>query len=264
MAATGLLKVGESITVSFMWEDASDGSPLTSLSPAPTLAVTAPDGTVTTPSLTQRGSTAFFDYEITPDAAGLWALQARCTDTDCAAEYTEVVPLWVTTNALSDVQAKTSQLQFTGSVGQEKVNSVDDHLDDEIAAILLKTNLISAGNITLSDPLNATTKRLTLIKGDSYEADTPRPLVWESADYATFDIASVAFKYRSVNNATAAVTKAGTALSTTQMRVELTSTETGALEVGNDAYNYDLEATLTNGDIVTLARGKITVIADVR
>ena len=99
---TGIFGLNESVTAAFLWEDA-DGAPLTALSPAPTVAVTNPNGVVTAPSLTQRGSTGYWDVTITPDVVGLWAIQARCTDPDCAAEYTDPVPLWVTTESLTDM-----------------------------------------------------------------------------------------------------------------------------------------------------------------
>jgi hypothetical protein len=242
--------VGQVVTLYFRFLD-STGTPLDITAPedAPTLYLELNGATVVNDdaTLTATGFEQWWEYAYTATASGEVFARAKTTDSDAAGDGTT-----------EPVTFEVSRFGFTGTEGAYKVNStLGTELDGKIG-------LISAGNITLSDPLNATTKKLTLTKGDSYEADTPRPLVWESADFATFDIASVAFKYRAVNNASAAVTKAGTALSTTQMRVELTSSETSALEVGSDAYHYDLEATLANGDIVTLARGKITVIADVR
>ena len=64
---TGIFGLNESVTAAFLWEDA-DGAPLTALSPAPTVAVTNPNGVVTAPSLTQRGSTGYWDVTITPDS----------------------------------------------------------------------------------------------------------------------------------------------------------------------------------------------------
>jgi hypothetical protein len=46
--------------------------------------------------------------------------------------------------------------------------------------------------------------------------------------------------------------------------VELTSAETAAFATGYNDYQFDVQATLTNGDVVTLVWGTMSVIPDVR
>lgn len=264
--ATGLLAIAESVTVSFMWED-DNGAPLTSLSPAPTLAVTNPAGTVTTPALTQRGSTAFFDYTFTPDTVGTWVLQARCTDTDCATEYTEPVALWVTADSITEIQAKTDLLHFTGALGSEKVNSLDDHLDDEIAAIQASLAAITSGSVTVTSPVNAMTSDLEIIRGDDYTVTSGRTLPsWTSASWTPYDLSTataIQFRARTKYSATVFTKSMHPAISDTLVRLELTDAETAAFAVGRDAYDFDIQATLFTGDIVTLVQGKMSVVADV-
>lgn len=234
---TSLLGVGESITISFMWED-EDGAPITVLSPAPTLAVTDPAGTVTTPALTQRGATAFWDYVASPDTEGTWLYQGRCLDTDCAVEYTEVVSLWVSETSLGD------------------------ELDTLLSAV--------AGNVTSVAPVAPDTLNLTIVRGDDYTTSSGRTLPeWTSDGWSVLDLsaaASVTFKAKT-RLGTTIFTKAMNILSDTQVRLQLTDAETAVFDVGVNAYRYDLEAILSvakGSDVVTLARGQMTVLEDIR
>lgn len=107
---TGLIKPGESQTLTFVWySNASppNDAPLTTLTPPPTLVVTAPDGTPSTPSLTQRGATEYWDYTLTPTAIGLWTLQARCQDTNVSEQYAPPLALWVQAESLTDISTDT-------------------------------------------------------------------------------------------------------------------------------------------------------------
>lgn len=110
---TGLIKPGESQTLTFVWfsnTSPPNDAPLATLSPPPTLVVTAPDGTLSTPSLTQRGVTEYWDYTLTPDVVGLWTLQARCQDTNVGEQYAPPLALWVQAESLTDISADTDLL----------------------------------------------------------------------------------------------------------------------------------------------------------
>lgn len=234
---TGLIGVDETITVAFVWFD-DNGLPLTSLSPAPTLTLTAPDGTETAPALTQRASTPYWDYDFTPDEVGLWALMAECTDTDCAVPTTDPVAVWVSETSLGD------------------------ELDTLLSAI--------AGNVTSTAPVAPDTLNLTIVRGDDYTTSSGRTLPeWTSDGWSVLDLsaaASVTFKAKT-RLGTTIFTKAMNILSDTQVRLQLTDAETAAFAVGVNAYRYDLEAILSvakGSDVVTLARGQMTVLEDIR
>jgi hypothetical protein len=75
----------------------------------------------------------------------------------------------------------------------QKVNSVDDHLDDEIAAILAQTNLINAGNVTYSAPVNPNTQSLALNQSQDYlAADGGQLPEWSSTAWTPFSLTTAA------------------------------------------------------------------------
>jgi calcineurin-like phosphoesterase family protein len=121
--------------------------------------------------------------------------------------------------------------------------------------------------INVISPLNPESLQLTLVRGDDYAAADGRALEWSSSDWPDLTDATVIFSAvpakKSVSgkwSTTATVVHPG---ETTQIvRVELTTTQTASLDVGPNAYLYDIEATLVNGHRVTLATGKITVKPD--
>jgi hypothetical protein len=150
----------------------------------------------------------------------------------------------------------------------QKVNSVDDHLDDEIAAILAQVLPINAGNVTYTAPVNPNTGNLTLIRGDDYTEETGRTLpAWSSSDWTPYNLLTaegVTFRAKSKHYGTTVFEKAVEVVSATQVRLELTSAETATFGIGRDAMRFDIEAELAGGEIVTLVQGTIHVLEDVR
>lgn len=146
-------------------------------------------------------------------------------------------------------------------VGAADVDLSD--IEDDLATLLTRT---SAG-VTVVAPVNAMTGNLEVIRGDDYTTTSGRPLpTWSSADWTPYDLSTataIQFRAQPATGGTV-FTKAVTALSDTEVRLELTDTETAAFAVGKDAYVFDISAVLLTGDVVTLVRGKMTVLRDVR
>ena len=137
----------------------------------------------------------------------------------------------------------------------------------QLARIANKTDLIAVNNVTYSAPVDPVSGDVTLVRGDDYTVSSGRALPsWSSDDWTAFDLThaeSVTFRARSRYGETV-FEKTAAVLSSTQVRVELTSAETGDFAVGRDAYDFDLQAILVTGDVVTLAQGQMSVIGDVR
>ncbi|MBI1260043.1 MAG: hypothetical protein GC204_21455 [Chloroflexi bacterium] len=156
--------------------------------------------------------------------------------------------------------------QLAASAVSEIVDAMDAD-STQLARIAAKTDLIAADNVTTIAPLDPVSGDLTLVRGDDYTVSSGRALpTWSSDDWTVYDLLdaeSVSFRARSRYSETVFETAAAV-LSATSVRVELTSAETGAFAVGHDSYTFDLQATLATGDVVTLAQGHLSVLADVR
>lgn len=108
--------------------------------------------------------------------------------------------------------------------------------------------------------------RLRIVRGDDYSVADDRAIdVTESGVWPVLTGATVALKTRS-HSSGAIFTKAGTVVTATgtpkKVRFELTASETGGLAIG--VHDFDVEATLSSGRVVTLAQGLMTVLVDVR
>lgn len=258
--SVGFFKVGQPVTISFAWWDSNDAPITATLTPTPTLTITEPDGTETVVELVKRGSTAYWDYALTPDAAGVWALQGYCADASVAVAYPDVIALWVTTNDLADIPALVWNYMVSG---WGAVSTAGGWLKQALDTLLTRTS----GGVTVVAPVNALTGNLEVIRGDDYTVSSGRALpAWVSDDWTPYDLSTataIQFRAQPATGGTV-FTKAVTALSDTEVRLELTDTETAAFSVGKDAYVFDIQATLLTGDIVTLVRGYMSVVRDVR
>jgi hypothetical protein len=113
-------------------------------------------------------------------------------------------------------------------------------------------------------PFAGDSETLTLVRGDSYTSgDDNRPLQWSSAAYPVLTGGTIALLMRSVSAPADVVSYAGTVVDASTAQVELTSTQTGALDTSSNknapAYEYALVATLADASVVTLARGNVIV-----
>lgn len=132
----------------------------------------------------------------------------------------------------------------------------------------LKALLITAGSITVTNPVSAETGDLELVRGDDYTASSGRVLPeWSSEDWAALDLThaeSVTFKAKT-RYSSDILTAAVTVVSDTAVRLDsLTHTLTDELAVSSGEYRFDVEAVLASGDIVTLAQGFLNIVEDVR
>lgn len=105
---------------------------------------------------------------------------------------------------------------------------------------------------------------ITIVRGDTYDdGDSNRPLQWSSAAYPVLTGGSVVLLMRSVSAPSDVQSFSGTVVSASAVSVELSSTQTGALDVSDNknapAYQYALVATLADGGVVTLHRGNVIV-----
>lgn len=105
------------------------------------------------------------------------------------------------------------------------------------------------------------------VKGDDYFASEGRALAYQDANWPTLSGATVRFTARLrtdtsqyIESPVEVVTATG---SPKVVRFELSAAQIGGLEVGNENYIFDIEATLSNGHIVTLKRGLMSVLSQV-
>ena len=118
---------------------------------------------------------------------------------------------------------------------------------------------INPAQVTVTSPVATDGTSITVIRGDDYLNTDGRALTFSGATWPTLTGGAVALIvdiYGTVTN------YAGTVTAATACYVELTDTQTGALTPG--AYNYDLQATLSSGSVVTLVQGLLLVAEDVR
>jgi hypothetical protein len=128
-----------------------------------------------------------------------------------------------------------------------------------VAAIKLKTDLIQVATlVTIASPI-VKSGVLTLYHGDDYDADDGRSITWDVPDSThalglTTAPAVVALKtgLLSWNSSTVVSTPDGYTVSW-----ELTAEETTALTPSHK--HYQIVATLANGNVATLAEGKLVV-----
>jgi hypothetical protein len=126
-----------------------------------------------------------------------------------------------------------------------------------LPAIKAKTDPLAASpNITLIAPVLSSGSVL-LVQGDDYKASDGRALQWSSASWPVLTGAAVTLHLEKKNDATTTFAKAGSAVSSSEAQVELTAAETAARTLGG--YRYAVKATLSDGDVVTLASGELIV-----
>lgn len=126
------------------------------------------------------------------------------------------------------------------------------------------TRLAGAEVVTVS-PV-ASGGAVTIVRGDTYDNDDGRALEWSTSDagtWPTLTSATVVFTLRNDAGQTK-TTFSGSVVTATgankKVRVELTAEQTTALVVGG--HEYDVQATLSGGNVVTLVRGYAAVLED--
>jgi len=137
--------------------------------------------------------------------------------------------------------------------------------DVQIAAVKAKTDLIVAATaVAVVSPI-AADGDIELVRGDDYDHADSRAIDWTSSGWPDLTGGTVEFTARHRTTGAndiedeALTIVAATAPAT--VRMELTAAQTAALELGQ-VYQFDVQATLASGNIVTLARGDLNVLRD--
>jgi hypothetical protein len=140
-----------------------------------------------------------------------------------------------------------------GKILGDNINAPIGTVDTVVDAIKAKTDTIGSGTVTAVSPV-AAGGAVSIIAGDSYDADDGRELSWTGTTWPSLVGAAVVMKVASTSYA-CTVTGAGTASQT--VVCELTKVQTAALAV--ITHSMDVEATLASGNLATLVRSTMTV-----
>ncbi len=119
---------------------------------------------------------------------------------------------------------------------------------------------INPAQVTVTSPVATDGTSITIVRGDDYLNTDGRALTFAGATWPTLTAGTVALI---VDTSGTPTTYAGTITAATSCYIELTTTQTTALSARR-TYDYDLQATLSNGSIVTLVQGRLLVSEDVR
>lgn len=160
--------------------------------------------------------------------------------------------------------ASASALSTVGGL----VDDLETRLTATRAGYLDNLANVRAGNVTVSAPVNADATLLTLVRGDDYDDAESRELEFSGTDWPVLTSADITMTIRRAG--TVVLSKAGSVVTgtgtTKTVKVELTSAETSLFSVGTRIYDFDVQATIPQSPsgehIVTLARGKVTVLED--
>ena len=101
---------------------------------------------------------------------------------------------------------------------------------------------------------------ITVVRGDDYLNTDGRALTFTGATWPTLTAGTVALI---VDTSGTPTSYSGVITAATSCYVELTTAQTTALSARR-TYDYDLQATLSNGSIVTLVQGTLLVVEDIR
>lgn len=119
---------------------------------------------------------------------------------------------------------------------------------------------INPAQVTVTSPVATDGTSITVVRGDDYLNTDGRALTFTGATWPTLTAGTVALI---VDTSGTPTSYSGVITAATSCYVELTTTQTTALSARR-TYDYDLQATLSNGHIVTLVQGTLLVNEDVR
>lgn len=219
--------------------------------------------TVTTAQVNAEVDTALADAGVTTTVTGRIdaAVSSRLAAADYAAAPTAAdVADAVWDEASADhvaVGSTGAALAAAGGAGDPwSVSTGTDYASDTFGG---HVKSITAGAVTIVSPVATDGTAVSIVRGDDYLNADNRALTFSSDDWPTLTGGAVALKVRYSGQATS---YAGTVTGAGACYVELTDTQTAAMKPGQ--YDYDLEATLAGGSVVTLVQGKLIVSPDVR
>lgn len=161
-------------------------------------------------------------------------------------------------NACLVTGSKSCKIMFKGVTGMRptildiRLTGTDDQDAatggiTDIAAIKVKTDLITAGSVAITGPVDVSVPSITMIRGDDYKAADGRAIIFSSTDWPSVVAATVTLRVNGLYDYAYTVTNA------TTVTRDFTAAETAKYPPGT--YNFQLLAVLSNGDTVTLAEG---------
>lgn len=148
-------------------------------------------------------------------------------------------------------------LSAAGGSADPLTNSVPGTYAQGTAGYILGS--INPAQVTIVSPVSSDGMAITVLRGDDYLLTDNRALTFTGSTWPSITGASIALK---VNFAGTILSYTGTVTAADSCYVELTDTQTGAMATGT--FDYDLEATLSNGSVVTLVQGQALVTPDIR
>lgn len=142
--------------------------------------------------------------------------------------------------------------------------------DTKLTDIYTQTAAIIAGKVEARSPLLQNGTHLVLVRGDDYTQAAGQPLEWTDTGGNWPDLtgATVTLTIRAKNKdgsgGAQLLQTTGTYIAGTpkKIRIEPTAAATDALSPGNRVNVFDVRATLSGGQVVTLVRGENTVLED--
>lgn len=137
-----------------------------------------------------------------------------------------------------------------------------------IADIDSKVQSIGSATVTVVNPV-ATDQTITIVRGDDYSSGLGNRPSWSSSTWPNLTGATVKWACRSrysgelaLSDIACVISNAGQASQT--VTLPLARAQTSMLALGTRQYEYDIEATTTAGDKITLVRGEMTVLEDIQ
>lgn len=168
--------------------------------------------------------------------------------------------------ALSTAGSGASASTIADAVCDEALSghSTAGTLGKALSDILASTNTLGSATVTVTIPVSTDGTKIVLVQGDDYAAADGRALSFSSTGWP--DLTGAAIKFAcALGDSTLSVTGELVSVggATQVVRAALTAANTGSLNVTTSGlYKYDVQATLSGGNIVTLVRGKLQVLED--
>jgi hypothetical protein len=141
-----------------------------------------------------------------------------------------------------------------------------------MADIQQQVGRIGAGKVVLRSPVTDGGKHLIMVRGDDYSAAAGQPLDWtdEGGNWPDLTDATITLTIRGAPadgvDGSILMQKVGSVITPTgddkTVRVEPSSADTSALAPVSKGNVFDVQATLSNGRIVTLVLGVTTILRD--
>lgn len=219
--------------------------------------------TVTTAQVNAEVDTALADAGVTTTVTG--RIDAAVSSRLAAADYSAAPTAADVADAVWDeltadhaaVGSTGAALTAAGGAGDPwSVSTGTDYASDTFGG---HVKSITAGAVTIVSPVATDGTAVSIVRGDDYLNADNRALTFSGDAWPALTGGAVALKVRmggAVTSYAGVVTGAG------ECYVELTDAQTALLSPRQ--YDYDLEATLAGGSVVTLVQGKLVVSADVR